>query len=173
MKFQMNRRRWLGLSLAGLAGAGALGALFAAPAFGGGRGFFGHGHGHGFGHHGRGRFDEEHIRDGVEWALRGIEASEQQIAEVTRIATATAQELHGPRDEHAGARAQILAALAGESVDRAALETLRSEHLAAAESASRKLTEAIVQIAEVLTPAQRAELAAEHERFHALHEERE
>ena len=34
MKFQMNRRRWLGLSLAGLAGAGALGTLFAAPASG-------------------------------------------------------------------------------------------------------------------------------------------
>ncbi len=171
MKFQMNRRRWLGLSLAGLAGAGALGALFAAPALGGGRGFFGHGRG--FGDYGRHHFDEQHIRGGVEWALRGIDASDEQTAEITRIATATAQELHGLRDEHAGARGEILAALAGESVDRAALETLRSEHLAAAESASRKLTEAIAQIAEVLTPAQRAELAAEHERFHALHEERE
>ncbi|MBM4382419.1 MAG: hypothetical protein FJ091_03520 [Deltaproteobacteria bacterium] len=62
MKFTMNRRRWIGLSLAGIAGAGALGALFAAPALGGGGGWLGHGGGR-WGHHGRHHFDESEIRD--------------------------------------------------------------------------------------------------------------
>ncbi len=169
MTFRMNRRRWIGFSLAGLAGLGALGAgLFSSPAFGGGRhGFFGHG----FGRHGHGHWDEEHIRGHVEWWLRGVDASDQQVDEITKIATATAQDLKGLREEHRAAREKVVAALSGENVDRAALETLRAEHVAAADGASKKITEALAQIAEVLTPAQRTELVAQHERFHALRDD--
>jgi Spy/CpxP family protein refolding chaperone len=154
MSFRMNRRRWVGLSLAGVVGAGALGALLAAPAFGRG-GLFGHGHG-GWGRHGHQRLDEAHIRAHVEWLLRGNDATPEQIEEITRIASAAAQELHGLRDR------------GRETVDRAALEALRAEHVAALEDGSRKLTDALAQVAEVLTPAQRAALAAQHEKWSAL-----
>ena len=166
MKFQMNRRRWLGLSLAGLAGAGALGALFASPAFGGG-GFRGH---HGWGHHGRHHFDESEIREHVEWMLRGTDATDAQLDEIARIAGDTAKQLRALRDEHRGAHEQIAAALGGESVDRAALETLRSEHLAAADTASRQIADALAQAAEVLTPAQRQALLERHAQHRARHE---
>lgn len=166
MKLQMNRRRWLGLSLIGVAGAGALGAMLAAPALGGPRGFFGHGPR--WGHHGAHAFDEERVRGHVEWMLRGIEATDAQIEAITRIATATAKDLHGMRGGHRAAHGQIVAALSGATVDRAALEALRSEHLAAAEAASVQLTDALAQIAEVLTPEQRSELAAQHEKMFAL-----
>jgi protein CpxP len=169
MSFKMNRRRWIGLSLIGVAGAGALGALFAAPAFGGGP--LGHGHGFWRGH-GQHRLSEAQVRAHVEWILRGVDASEAQIDEITRIATATAQELRGVRDRRAD-HAQIVAALSGESVDRAALEALRAEHVTALEDASHKLTEALAQVAEALTPAQRAELAAQHEKLFTLHEAEE
>jgi Spy/CpxP family protein refolding chaperone len=167
MQFQMNRRRWLGASLIGVAGAGALGALLAAPALGGPSGFFGHGPR--WGHHGAHRFDEERIREHVEWMLREVDASDAQIDAITRIASSTAKDLEGMREAHQGAHAQLVTALSGESVDRAALEALRSEHLAAAETASRQLTDALAQIAEVLTPAQRSALAAQHEKHWARH----
>jgi len=171
MAFTMNRRRWIGLSLAGIAGAGALGALVAAPALGGGGGggWFGHGHG-GWGRHGHHRFSEEQIRDHVEWMLRDVDASDEQVDRITAIATGTVTELRGLHEAHRGAREQITAALGGATVDRAALETLRAEHIAAADDASRKITDALAQIAEVLTPEQRAELVAQHAKHHALRE---
>jgi Spy/CpxP family protein refolding chaperone len=165
MSFRMNRRRWVGLSLAGVVGAGALGALLAAPAFGRG-GLFGHGHG-GWGRHGHQRLDEAHIRAHVEWLLRGNDATPEQIEEITRIASAAAQDLHGLRDRGRD-HARLVTALSGETVDRAALEALRAEHVAALEDGSRKLTDALAQVAEVLTPAQRAALAAQHEKWSAL-----
>ena len=167
MSLTMNRRRWIGLSLIGVAGAGALAALVAAPAFGGGP--FGQGllHG-GWGRHGKHKFSEEHIRAHAEWMLRGVDASAEQVDEITRIATAAAADLHGARDRHAD-HAKIVAALSAETVDRAALEALRAEHVSALETASHKLTDALAQIAEVLTPAQRAELAAQHDKLRALH----
>jgi len=167
MRFEMNRRRWIGLSLVAIAGAGALAALLAAPALGGG-GPFGHG---GWGRHGHQRMSEKHIRAGVEWTLRGIDASDEQVDRITTIATSTVTELRGLHEAHDGAREQLVAALGGASVDRAALETLRAEHVAAADDASRKITDALAQIAEVLSPEQRAELVAEHAKFHALHED--
>lgn len=168
MRFHMNRRRWLGLSLIGVAGAGALGALLAAPALGGPRGVFGHGPR--FGHHGAHRFDEAHVRRHVEWVLRGVDASEAQVDEITRIATAAAQELHAGRDRRSD-HEKIAAALSGAQVDRAGLEALRAEHVAALDAASVKLTAALAEIAEVLTPEQRAELAEQHAKFFAADEE--
>jgi Spy/CpxP family protein refolding chaperone len=169
MTFRMNRRRWIGLSLAGVAGAGVLGALIAMPALGGSGGPFGHGHG-GWGRHGHHRFSAEEIRDHVEWMLRDVDASDEQVERITAIATATASELRGLHEQHRGARDQIAAALGGATVDRAALETLRAEHVAAADEASRKITDALAQVAEVLTPEQRAELVAQHAKLHAAHE---
>jgi protein CpxP len=170
MSFTMNRRRWIGLSLIGVAGAGALGALFAAPALGGGP--FGHEHGrHGWGWRRHGHaLSEERIRAHVEWMLRGVDASAEQIDEIARIAADAAKELHAARDRRAD-HAAITAALSAEVVDRAALETLRAEHVAALEAASHKLTETLAQVAEVLTPAQRAELAAQHAKLLSLHDE--
>jgi Spy/CpxP family protein refolding chaperone len=161
----MNRRRWIGLSLIGVAGAGGLAALLAAPALGGGP--FGHGHGFGrWGHHGRHGLDEDRLRAHAEWLLRGVDGvTDAQLDRIVSIASSTARELHAGRDRH-GDHAAIVTALSAETVDRAALDTLRAEHVAALEAGSRKLTEALAQIAEVLTPEQRAQLAAQVEKLH-------
>jgi Spy/CpxP family protein refolding chaperone len=58
------------------------------------------------------------------------------------------------RDTHE-AVAEIIAA---PTIDRAAAEKLRSERIAAIDAASRKMTTALVEAAEVLTPEQRAKL---------------
>jgi Spy/CpxP family protein refolding chaperone len=161
MGIRMNRRRWLGFSLLGVVSAGALGALLVAPARGGP---YGHG---GWWRHGRGPVSEERIRAHVEWMLRGIDVSGEQLDRIAAIAARTQGELRELRGEHGRARGELLAALTGPTVDRAALEALRARHVAAADAASRKLTEALAEAAEVLTPEQRAQLAAQHAKLHA------
>ena len=49
--------------------------------------------------------------------------------------------------------------LAAPTIDRSKLEALRSDHLKLADDASRRITAAVAEAAEVLTPAQRADLA--------------
>jgi len=61
-------------------------------------------------------------------------------------------------------RKQIREALAAATIDRAKIESLRQAQLKLHDSASKRLTDAITDAAEVLTPAQRAELAKRMER---------
>ncbi len=171
------RRAWLAAGLLAL-GAVGVGSWFAAtPAaalglFGPATrlgGWFGH-HGQ-RGHHGPHEFTAEEIRGHVEWLLHGIDATDAQVSQIASIAASAAADLRGLHDAHGGAREVLTSALVGPSIDRAALEQLRSEHLAAADTASRRLAQALADAAEVLTPEQRAELAAQHARFHGHHED--
>jgi Spy/CpxP family protein refolding chaperone len=167
-----SRRWWLGLALA----AGASAALMAlavaitpvasvAGAFArhcGGHGFFG-GHGH------DGGFDSGRLGFGVDWVLRDVDASDEQKAQVTAILEAALQDLRGLHDgthQRMGALGQ---ALSRESVDRPALEQLRSEHLSLAEDASARLVVALADAAEVLTAEQRRALMESHQRHHQDH----
>jgi Spy/CpxP family protein refolding chaperone len=64
------------------------------------------------------------------------------------------------------ARQQAVALLAEPTVDRAALEVLRAGQLQLAEGASRRLTQALADVADVLTPEQRRQLAERAARWH-------
>ena len=55
--------------------------------------------------------------------------------------------------------------LAAPTVDRAKLETLRADQMKLAETATKRVTDAVADIADVLTPAQRAELGQRVERW--------
>jgi periplasmic protein CpxP/Spy len=96
-----------------------------------------------------------------------IDATEAQKRELEPIVKQAAQDLLPLREQlHAGKR-DALAALSQERVDPMALEALRAKHLGLADEASRRLTRALADAAEVLTPAQRKELAAHVARRHA------
>jgi Spy/CpxP family protein refolding chaperone len=129
-------------------------------------GVFGrHGGGHGFfaRHH---RFDPDRLAHGVEWALRDVDASEEQVAQVTAILEQAFADLRGV---HEGAHERMGAlslALTGESVDRAALEQLRDEHVGMADVASTRLVAALADAADVLSPDQRRALVEHHQRHH-------
>jgi Spy/CpxP family protein refolding chaperone len=160
--FSMSRRRWLAVCAFAVLGLVAAGVATAAP------GWFGHGR-HGFGHHRGGShgghdFSAEDIRSAVEWMLREADASDEQVARVSEIATAAANDLRGLRDQHDAQREAFAAALVG--ADRAALETLRGDGIAAADAASQRLVAALADAAEVLTPEQRQQLAEAHARHH-------
>ncbi|RVK17225.1 Spy/CpxP family protein refolding chaperone [Sinorhizobium meliloti] len=55
-------------------------------------------------------------------------------------------------------REEVIELLGAPGIDRAAAEKLRSERIAAIDEASRKMTTALLDAAEVLTPEQRAKL---------------
>ncbi|MBL8669990.1 MAG: periplasmic heavy metal sensor [Alphaproteobacteria bacterium] len=162
------RRRWswprrilLGSGLA-LAAAGGAFALGHGKACAHGPGF-----GHGFGH-GRGfAADPESAR---EWAglmarqvLRRVNATAEQTAKVESIVGGAIGELYPLRQKLHAARDEGLKILTQPSVDRAALEKLRAEQLAMHEAASRRMVQALADVAETLTPEQRVALARELE----------
>jgi Spy/CpxP family protein refolding chaperone len=158
-RFRMTRRRWLGATAFAALGLGAAGVASAGP------GWLGHGR-HGFGHFRGGPpgFDEEDVRFAVAFALREVDATDEQVARVTGIAAAAHADLRVLAAAHRARRASFAQALV--AADRAALETLRAEELAAAEQASQRLVIALADAADVLTPEQRQRLAEAHAHRH-------
>ena len=136
-----------------------------------GRGGEGYGHGPGYGWHHRGHhgpMDPEtiarRIDRGVDWVLSDVGATAEQKQKVSAIAKAAATELTPLRDRHRAARTRVIEILSAPAVDRGALEQVRAEELAMAEGASRRVTQALADIADVLTPEQRVKLREKAER---------
>jgi Spy/CpxP family protein refolding chaperone len=93
-----------------------------------------------------------------------IDATEAQKQKLGPILKQAASDLLPLRGKMQAARTQAMQLLSGDSIDRAALETLRAEQLRQAEVASKRIAQALADAAEVLTPAQRKQLAARMER---------
>jgi Spy/CpxP family protein refolding chaperone len=107
----------------------------------------------------------ERVEFATDWMLNKLNASDAQRAEIKTIVAATLQDLAPVRDEHRQHREAFLAALTQSNVDRAALEDLRRAELQLAETASNRIVTALADVADVLTPEQRAELVKMAERF--------
>jgi hypothetical protein len=161
-RFRIGRRGWLAVALVAL-GLGAAGVAAAPPAL---VAHARHGFGHlRHGHHGPHSWSEEDIAFAVAFALRNAEASEEQLAALTAIATRAAGELAALHGAFHARHEAFTQALVG--ADRAALEALRREELARLDAASQRLVAALADAAEQLTPEQRQRLAAAHaERHH-------
>ena len=110
-----------------------------------------------------GSFDAEssakRINAMVGWVLADVDATADQKAKIGNIAQAALKDLMPLRDEHKTARAKASELLAAATVDRNAMEALRASEFKLAETASKRMTQAIADAAEVLEPAQRAKLA--------------
>ncbi len=162
------RRFWLagGGILTGLAALAAV-----APRASAYRAFAGHGFGpgrHGFGaqmiHDPAAA--KQHVGLAVEWALSGVDASEEQKRQARRITDRLIDELAPSIEKHRAFREAMARELAKPEIDRAALEQLRQEEIALADAASKQAVAAIADLGEVLTPEQRAELVAFAHRLH-------
>jgi len=95
-----------------------------------------------------------------------IDATDEQKRRLEPIVKQAAKDLLPLREQlHAGRR-EAIELLTQERVDPAALEALRARKIGLADEASRRVTRAIGEAAEVLTPAQRKELAAHFARRH-------
>jgi Spy/CpxP family protein refolding chaperone len=138
------------ITLATLAGGVAAGMGFKA---------FGRGPRHGYGPIDPAELDR-HVDRMLKHLYVEIDATDAQKQKLDPIVRQAAKELAPMRENLHAARREAIELLAQERVDPAALEALRAKHLQLADQASRRLTRAIAEAAEVLTPAQRKELAA-------------
>jgi len=95
------------------------------------------------------------------WA---IDATPDQRQKLTAIATGMVNDLLPAHQKMQAAKGRIVALLRQPKTDRAALESLRAEHLALADDVSKRVALGLADAADVLTPQQRAKLA-EHWKF--------
>jgi Spy/CpxP family protein refolding chaperone len=144
------------ITLATLAGGVAAGIGF--KAFGRGR------------RHGYGPIDPADLDRHVDRMLKHlyveIDATDVQKQKLDPIVRQAAKDLAPMRENLHAARREAIELLSQERVDPAALEALRAKQIGLADEASRRLTRAVTEAAEVLTPEQRKELAAHFARRH-------
>ena len=114
----------------------------------------------GWGHHGRGDWgsNPERAEKMVSRMLSKVDATDEQKKKVAEIVKAAMGDMKAIREKHRDGRRATAELLARPAIDRAALEGLRAEQIRLAESASKRMTQALADAAEVLTPEQRAKL---------------
>lgn len=151
-----SRRKWLiggALGLTALVGLGAVQAM-SQP-------WGGHG-GPGFGRHGWHRMDPAtmgpRVDFGVDLILGRVQASAEQKTKVGNTIKGILQDAPAFRKGHEDARDQLIKLLKAEKFDKADLERLRAERIRAMDEASKKVVQAIGEVADTLTPKQRQEL---------------
>ena len=112
----------------------------------------------------------------VEWRiddmLEEVEATDDQRTQVRAIVTAAIADMGEFREFKREGRRALVEALTRETVDRAELETLRQRKLETVDGMSQRMLTALADAADVLTPAQRKELAAEW-KSHGWHDRRD
>ena len=119
------------------------------------------------GHHGgMGEHRMEMHLDHLDGMLTRIGASDAQKSQVKGILEGAFAELDNAHDSHDAVLAKAHDLLLAPSVDRTQLETMRAEQIRACDEASKRMLTAFEDAAEVLSPEQRAALAAEVRKHH-------
>lgn len=142
-------RRWLmigSLALVSVIGVGAaVRAATGFPMWGPGRAW-------------RGASAGEWAASRAERLLHGIDATPDQETKIKAVITAALRDLEPTRATFRDTRGELVKILAAGQIDRAAAERLRSERIALADQVSKRMVDAVLDVAEVLTPEQRAKL---------------
>jgi Spy/CpxP family protein refolding chaperone len=87
-----------------------------------------------------------------------IDASADQQAKLEAIVKSAVTDLAPMRDKVRATHQKVRELLTASTVDRAAIENLRAEQIAAMDTLSKRLAQAVGDAAEVLTPDQRRKL---------------
>ncbi len=106
-------------------------------------------------HMGGGGFMEHRIGS----VLDELNATNEQEDKVWDIIDKARDEVRPTFRDFRKTREDVIELLGAPTIDRAAAEKLRSERISAIDEASRTMTTALLDAAEVLTPEQRAKLA--------------
>lgn len=153
------------LKLAAIVLVSAMGGAFASNAAR-------HWHGH---HHGfmAGPIDPAEVDKRVDWmtkhVARDVDATADQQTKLADIAKAAAKDMLPMRDKVQAARKEVRDLLTQPAVDRTAIEKLRVDQVANMDALSKRLSQAIGDAAEVLTPEQRKKLAERFPMGHGWH----
>jgi periplasmic protein CpxP/Spy len=100
----------------------------------------------------------------VNRVLGAVDASTEQRQKVRGIFEAAANDMFPMRQQGMDNRKQMHEALGAATIDRAKIEALRTDQMKLADARSKRMTTALADAAEVLTPAQRADLASRFQR---------
>jgi len=88
-----------------------------------------------------------------------LDASADQQAKIASIAKAAVGDLRPLHEKALAARSQAVALLTAPTIDRSAIERLRAEEIGLAETASKRIAQAVADASDVLTPDQRRKVA--------------
>jgi len=117
----------------------------------------------------QGRTGPEAMRGRAEFMadrmLSKVDATADQKARVKTILVGAIDDLGKLHTAHQANREAAIAALSAETIDRDRLEVLRAAEMALASNASERITRALADAAEVLTPAQRKTFAEMAQHF--------
>jgi Spy/CpxP family protein refolding chaperone len=94
----------------------------------------------------------------IDHMLDGLNASDAQRSQIKQIAAAAAADLKAQAPAARTLRQRSLQAFTAPTVDAAAVEQLRQQMLQQHDQMSRRITQAMLDIARVLTPEQRAKI---------------
>ena len=141
---------------AGLTGAAITSAFSRGPGFGPG---FGHGwHGGMMGE----SFDPAQAEDRADRMVRHmaieLDATDAQQDKLRAVVKAAVKDLIPLREKVQSARLKARELLTQPTIDRAEIEKFRTEHLALADTFTKRVSQAIGDAAEILTPDQRRKL---------------
>jgi protein CpxP len=88
-----------------------------------------------------------------------LDATADQQVRIANIAKAAAGDLRTLREKAQATRSQAVTLLTAPTIDRTAIERLRAEQIGLAETASKRIAQALADAAEVLNPEQRRKVA--------------
>ncbi|MFY7867045.1 Spy/CpxP family protein refolding chaperone [Roseateles sp.] len=103
----------------------------------------------------------------MERLLEDADASEAQRAQIKQIMNAAKADLKNQRDAGRQLREQAMALFTAPNVDAGAVEVWRQQMQSQRETASKRMTQAMVEAAGVLSPEQRAKLAERMKKMQA------
>ena len=155
------RHRWMGALLI----LGIIGFLAHSAYYGRGWGCSAW-HDHGGYHQRFGDSAPRHLDWAVSRLLSDVNASAEQATKVHTIADAAQGDLQKLSRQHQDSHTALLAILKAPTIDRGKLESLRAESVQELDGASKRLSVALADLAEVLTPQQRQKLVDTVERWH-------
>lgn len=111
---------------------------------------------------------EKRINRVVRHVAVEIDATPEQTVKITALLTAVATDMKPLRSDFRAAGEKMRDLLTASTIDRAAIEQLRAERVAEIDTRSRQLVTALADVAEVLTPEQRATLEERIEEFRSM-----
>ncbi|MEO5558430.1 MAG: Spy/CpxP family protein refolding chaperone [Dokdonella sp.] len=110
---------------------------------------------------------DTHVDDMLRHIFAEIDVTDAQKAQIEPLVKQAVADCRPLHEQFHAAHADVLALLGADTVDRAAIENLRADNLRLADQASKRITQLLADIAEVMTPAQRKALVARIAAHHA------
>lgn len=103
----------------------------------------------------------------MEHMLDGVDASDAQRAQVKQIMQTAMNDLKPQRESGRKLHLQMMDLLSAPSIDAGAVEHVRQQVQAQQDASSKRMSQAMVDAARVLTPEQRAKLAERMKKMQA------